>query len=346
MWFFLFCQSTTCLGLDLVDDQELIDLEEMAQEFVLQTKQIHLEEYPIAFNPSIIRFQEKLLLSFRVIPDRKDVFTSCIGLVWLDEDFNPVTRPQLLDTTCGSNIPSRSEDGRLIQVGDQLYLVYCDNRDVKITRGGFRVYVAKLDFDGATFTLQDVQALKEFEWASVNVREKNWTPFDYNGSLLLTYSMTPHRIVYPIPGSTVCETISETPNDLPWLWGIPRGGTQALSIDENHYLSFFHSSVQMPSKQSQGVPKLHYFMGAYIFEKKPPFEIIKISLDPIIGRDFYTGPTYKPYWHPVQVVFPGGFIFDTDHIWVVYGKQDHELWVAKLNKKELMKSLVEVCCTP
>ena len=32
---------------------------------------------------------------------------------------------------------------------------------------------------------------------------------------------------------------------------------------------------------------------------------------------------------------------DEEHVWIVYGRQDHELWVAKLDKKGLLESLVD-----
>jgi predicted GH43/DUF377 family glycosyl hydrolase len=83
---------------------------------------------------------------------------------------------------------------------------------------------------------------------------------------------------------------------------------------------------------------LHYFMGAYTFSSTPPFEITSISPDPIIGKTFYTGPAYKT-WKPLRVVFPGGFVCYKDSIWVVYGKQDFEVWVVQIDKEKLFKSL-------
>ena len=101
----------------------------------------------------------------------------------------------------------------------------------------------------------------------------------------------------------------------------------------------------METVQSNGQTMAHYFMGAYAFSLAPPFEITQISPEPIIGKGFYIGKVYNPYWKPVKVVFPCGFIFDDKYIWVAYGKQDHEIWIAKIDKNGLLKSLNPVQTT-
>ncbi len=85
-------------------------------------------------------------------------------------------------------------------------------------------------------------------------------------------------------------------------------------------------------------------MGAYTFSASPPFEITKISQEPIVGQNFYDGEYYKPYWVPVRCIFPCGFIIEDLYIYISYGRQDHEIWIAKLDKKALLMSLVPVDC--
>ena len=50
--------------------------------------------------------------------------------------------------------------------------------------------------------------------------------------------------------------------DFRWAWGEMRGGTPALRVDSNHYLSFFHSSGHLTSKKI-----FSYVMGAYLFSR-------------------------------------------------------------------------------
>src|SRR5579863_1410807 len=102
-----------------------IDLEERIQDFVLETKKIEIPGYPLALNASMIRWNGAILMSFRVIPDRRSSFTSLLGLIWLDDDFTPISEPQILATRTSQDVsPSRAGDGRLVAVGERLYIVY------------------------------------------------------------------------------------------------------------------------------------------------------------------------------------------------------------------------------
>lgn len=327
------------------------DLETGIQEFVLETQRIQIPGHPEAFNPSIVRWRGGLLMSFREIPlasclmpnEINSAGDSRIGLVWLDEDFNPISIPQMLFTEAdNSSIPFRSEDARLLTVGKRLYIIYSDNHDEVITEGGFRMYVSELKYDGEFFYPSLPERLSCYEGENSHRREKNWVPFSYKKNLLLAYSINPHLIFKPQFGTETCETISWSRGDIHWPWGELRGGTQALLIDDCQYLGFFHSSIFTATCHSEGKNVLHYFIGAYTFAASPPFQITQISPEPIIGKGFYHGNIYKPYWKPVQVVFPGGFIFDDCFIWIAYGRQDHEIWIAKLDKHGLLNNLIPV----
>jgi len=317
-----------------------VDLEKHFENgVVLESKQINVPGYPLAFNPSMIRYDGRLLMSFRVIPNRKDNMTSYIGLIWLDEDFNALGEAQILNLRKYSKVKSRAEDARLITIGDKLYVVFSDNRDIRITKGGFRVYVAELDYAGGMFDIDEPQCLSDFEGANSDVREKNWVPFEHNVALDLAYSITPHRIFAPVlNGSGRCDTVAETSSNFSWDLGIVRGGTPAHRVDDE-YLAFFHSSTRMASAHSNGKEIMHYFIGAYTFSKDPPFEVARASTSPIVGEGFYSGPEFKGYWKPVRVVFPGGYVFDEQFIWLAYGRDDHELWIAKLDRSKLFESL-------
>jgi len=325
--------------------KELYDLESAAQNFVLETKKIEIPGYPHAFNPGIIRWQGRLLMSFRIIADSKQSFNTEIGLIFLDENFCPVGKPQLLNLRDEYSIsPCRAEDARLITLDDRLYMVYDDNIEFKISKGGFRIYVAEIYYDGEHFIADPIECLKSFENESRNVREKSWVPFEYQGNLLLAYSLLPHLIFYPrLDGTGICDTVASTESSISWRWGILRGGTPGL-IEKEGYLAFFHSSIEMATVHSSGKKMAHYFIGAYLFSHQPPFAILKISPEPIIGKNFYKGTHYKPYWKPIRCVFPCGYISDDKHIWLTYGRDDHEAWVVKLDKKGLLQSLVS--CSP
>ncbi|CDZ80636.1 hypothetical protein BN1013_01153 [Candidatus Rubidus massiliensis] len=320
-----------------------INLEENIQEFVLETKRIIIPEYPDAFNPSIVAWDDNsYLLSFRIMPDPKKKFDSLIGVVFLDKDFTIKSTPQILNLReYHPTIPSRAEDARLMKIQDTTYIIYSDNTECKISRGGFRVYIATLlyDPDLNKLTPENIEILSNFDGESKEKREKNWTPFVYNNNLLLSYSLTPHKILLPIFGQNRCETLALSNANLNWKWGELRGGTPAVLIDNERYFSIFHSSINMETTHSEGKNISHYFMGAYTFTKDFPFTITHISENPIIGKNFYEGLTYKPYWKPVKAIFPCGIIVEGDNIFVTYGRDDHEMWVVKLDKHLLLKNL-------
>ena len=320
----------------------LPNLEEKESSFVLETRRLEIPGHPFAFNPSIVQLDQGYLLSFRIIPDRKQKYDTRIGLVRLDADFKAVGEAQILETRnpMDPGIP-RGEDARLIWVANELYMVYSDCPDLKMTKGGFRMHIGKITFDGSQFHLEKPDRITKYEGENPFIREKSWTPFNYKEELLLSYSQVPHLVFKPLLGSDSCETISNTRSNILWDWGVIRGGTAAELIGDE-YLSFFHSTITMASFQSDSQLMPHYFMGAYTFSSKPPFEITKVSSEPIIANGFYSGEIHQPYHVPIRCIFPCGYVADKQFIWVVYGRQDHESWVVKLDKEGLINSLKPV----
>ncbi|MBY0529015.1 MAG: hypothetical protein K2P51_02365 [Rhabdochlamydiaceae bacterium] len=313
----------------------LIDLEEHLDDFVLETRKLEIPGYPDSFNPSVTKWKDSLVMCFRVrnsfsrLPDR-------IGFVFLDKEFNPIGEPILLEMDISNlNAPSKPQDPRLITIGDRLFMVFSD----KLTPLLRRMYIAEVHFDGKRFYTEEPQALSEFENESKTRWEKNWVPFVYEDELLLSYSIEPHQVLSPI-GNGKCATLAQTPLDLDWHWGPLHGGTPALLID-GQYLSFFQSHLPMASVQSEGKVMPHYFLGAYTFEAKPPFALTAASTAPIIGKHFYNGPACKT-WKPMRVVFPTGFFADEHNVFLFYGRQDNEIWIAKLDKVKLLESLTPV----
>lgn len=323
-----------------------VDLEEYIPDYVIEAKQIKIPGYPHAFNPSILRWNDNLLMTFRNIPDPMHPYVSNIGIVLLDIGFEPISKPYILDLLplgADPSVPSRAEDARLIEVGGRIYMIYDDNRNALITKGGFRIYVAELVLNDGRFSANEIEVLTHFPGENPLVREKSWVPFDFQDELLLAYSLSPHLIFRPLFNGGECEgfTQSESVSDKDWDWGILRGGTPGLKIDSHSYLAFFHSSKQMKTVHSEKVMP-HYFIGAYTFSVEPPFEITQMSSEPIVAKGFYSGKLYERYWGSVRAVFPGGFIFDENYIWIFYGRQDHEACVIKLDRKGLLESLVPI----
>lgn len=331
----------------------LLNLEEGAQDFVLETKKITIPAYPDAFNASIIPFQEGYLLSFRtglylesIESDSvlhkpitsKNLRSDDFGLILLDKNFDITSAPKLLPL---HNEAQLQQDPRLVVVDETIYIVYC-NKILGVTLPLIsRVFVAELHYDGKDFSMAPPECLSHFQDSDEGRREKNWPPFAYEGHLLVAYKIAPHRIFYPLlDGSGSCVTLAETNCPISWDFGELRGGTPALREGDD-YLAFFHSCKNIATTHSSGQKMLHYFIGAYTFSAKPPFALTRVSPEPIVGKNFYEGEVHKT-WKPLRVVFPCGFVSDEDFVWLTYGRQDHEIWVAKLDKKALLKSLSPV----
>lgn len=330
----------TFVWASIVIGKTLPDLEQNVSSFVLEEKQIIIPGYPDAFNPSIVRWSDgRLLLSFRTRDPLTDS-AHLMGFAWLNEEFEVVGKPTLLSIYGERPLKaSRAQDPRPVKIGNAFYIVYnniLNDEDIE-TR---RMLVARLHYDGKKFFIINPQYLLNFVGDPKNWREKNWSPFDFNGVLLLSYSLNPHRVFIPLLINDSCETIAVNWANIEWQYGELRGGTPSL-LDGDHYLGFFHSFLDMPTVQSNGKKISHYFIGAYRFEAKFPFALTHISPQPIIGSTFYVGPEY-PTWKPLRVVFPGGLVFNDKYIWVVYGKQDYEAWVFKMDKQALMNSLIPV----
>lgn len=322
------------------ENRGLIDLESLRQDFVLETKQIFIPGCPNAFNPSIVRWKGSLLLSFRIYkPNQKSA--PDIGLVWLDDECNLRGEPQIL------RMPDRDpqalckrQDPRLIVAGDRLLMVFNNVLQGSFPREIRKMYVTEVHSDGSGFFTRESVGPLRFEGENWLRYEKNWVPINYGEELLLGYSITPHKILRPISSTTCCETCALTESEISWDWGVLRGGTPALKVGDD-YLAFFHSVKNMATVQSGGKKMDHYYMGAYTFASEPPFQINRFSKEPIVGDGFYTGVLHKT-WKPLRVVFPAGFVFDENFIWVAYGRQDNEIWIAKLDRKTLLNSLETV----
>jgi predicted GH43/DUF377 family glycosyl hydrolase len=329
------------------------NLEDLQEDYVIEAQKIDIPGFPYAFNPSMIRYNGAILMSVRLgayptcldteedLPCRipKNRVTTEVGLVLLDEDFNVISPLQVLDIPhLNPNITFYPQDPRLISIDHRIYAVY--NNYVMIDSDPVnRMHFAELYFDGKRFVLGEPVCITKFDQCPMKKTEKNWAPFEYQGQLCFEYSIFPHK-VFHADRTGHCKTVGFTEGLIKWDWGQLRGGSPAIRLGEE-YLGFFHCSTALKTQHSKGKKITHYFMGAYTFAPEPPFAITAISSKPIIGQGFYEPQNYNT-WKPLLGAFPSGYIFDDKFIWVSFGKQDHEVWVVKLDRAKLLNSLVSV----
>jgi predicted GH43/DUF377 family glycosyl hydrolase len=309
------------------------------KKIVIATKRIPLEDYPGAFNPSIIRFEEKFLLTFRYCPDSNNAWLNQIGVVLLNDSFEQISEPQLLNTRPkNSKTPSQAEDARIFSYRGRLFLIYNDNVEIIFPRSWERrdMYMAELLWDHQQYTLSSPLKLVYEEKYHSQKWQKNWIPFEWNNQLLLSYTLNPHEVIYPNLMSGECYHCYDSWEPLNWSMGTLRGSTPPQLVD-GEYLAFFHSAIIMASPASWGWEIWHYFMGAYTFSAEPPFQITKMTPSPIIEEGFYTPSNAEK-----RVIFPGGFVVSGPYIYLAYGKDDREVWIATLDKEALKSALAPI----
>ncbi len=196
------------------------------------------------------------------------------------------------------------------------------------------------------------------EWPSFSGREKNWSPFLFQGSVYFIKSINPLIVVrlnsYSNNARPLKETFEEkhlgnvttsvvsTSKYIPGIdWGHlhMRGGSEARLIDNQFYLSFFHTQTRI-----QGSGLTTYFFGAYTFSPTPPFALLGVSRFPIIEKALYTGRwnTRFPRRKIDYVVFPMSFFVKNGTVHVAVGYQDECGWLLMLNLIELLTSLRNV----
>jgi predicted GH43/DUF377 family glycosyl hydrolase len=307
------------------------------QKIVLSTKQLIFEDYPGAFNPSIIKKDSGFLLIFRYCPDpANQSWISSVAIVELDNSLAPLGKPKILNTRPKrSKTPSQAEDARLFKFQDKLYLIYNDNIDEicfdHIKRRD--IFIAELIFEDGQYRLASPLKLTHPDRYPHQLQQKNWAPFEAQEKLLLSYSLNPHEVLNADLQSGICFPYYKTAPPIQWIYGSMKGSSSAELID-GEYLAFFHSAAKTKSPVSYDWRLWHYFMGAYTFSATPPFELTKMSEKPILSEHFYTASFGEK-----RVIFPGGFAVDDRYIYVAYGKDDREIWIAILDKDVLMKSL-------
>ena len=218
--------------------------------------------------------------------------------------------------------------------------------------------------------------------APILTEQKNWVPFLYLSELYFVYRIVPHQIVQAVhPGGgdsarTVGRILHETNAAVKWKWkwGELRGravyetwmlcmyvrcvlcigGTQAVQLPpvspgRGEYITFFHSSVLMASRHSQGRRVQHYFMGAYTFQPHPPFAITRVSREPLFLPGMYDSEVDYQTYKPIKCVFPSGLLLQYNvstsapELVLVFGKQDFESWRVHLDLELFMaNNLIDI----
>ncbi|HEX2583360.1 MAG TPA: hypothetical protein VHL30_04515 [Chlamydiales bacterium] len=309
---------------------------------MLGSKRIPVRGLDAPYNPSMIEQGSGYLLFFRYDVIKRDCpydFYTYIGCCELDENFEQ-TKEEFKTIDTGSHF---SEDARAIRIGEEIYLVFNDLEKGNAPR--YRsMHIGKLNLEKAKL---EYSTSLDLQIKSV---EKNWVPFERieNGKpeIYFEYYLNPQKIMkLPNPKENNLVHLYDAGNWVsskvfwPELWGNARGGSVARLVD-GQYLSFFHSFFE----GSRDHP--WYVMGAYTFEKDPPFRITGISHYPILFEGIYDSPHMNTAERRKRVIFPGSFSEGIregkEVLYVCCGENDSSIKLIILDKQVLLKNLKKI----
>lgn len=307
---------------------------------VEQVKSVNISDASAPYNASIVKSETGYILFYRqdtlTEPREKKKlmkYDSHVFAVDLSVNFD------VQGSSCCVAVPdSHAEDPRAVMGRDRIYLSYTALCDQDCQRRS--IHLAELD-------CTTLAVLNRYDLdLNISPVEKNWTPFlvgEPKASLYMRYYVNNSQFfsVDDVLQATVnCESFANgsfnSLKDWERKWGKVRGGTPAVLVD-GEYLSFFHSSFNEKGK-------MWYVMGAYTFEKDPPFKITKISSEPILFDGIYSTMAKNTAKKGLRSVFPCGIIYENNKqgagsIHVSIGENDCAVKIITFNKEKLMNSL-------
>lgn len=308
----------------------------LSGEAFIATKQITIPGYPNALNPSIIRYKEGYLLSFRtgdVAQSSLKYRHSRVGLVHLNEKFEVCSKPYLINLqTYSDEISFSSEDARLFDFDGKILLIFNDHPNSSPKKSlDCALYFAQLE-QQPNGELQPVKRATLLKYEKMGPVEKNWSPLAYQGSLYFIYSGNPHTILEADQATGLCKEVASTSTCISWKYGEMRGSCPAQFLDGS-YFTIFHSAKVLPVPFLGTKQRKNYVIGAYLFESGPPFKITKMTEMPIGVVEHYRVNNRR------KIVFPGGMVIEGNLIHVVWGKNDKAIYISTLDKEKLLASM-------
>lgn len=259
------------------------------------------------FNPSIIRFNSRLLLcTRRSYGAPKPIGQNSLVLWELDDKkpFNP--NPLKFIKT---HAQEQWEDPRLCILSGKLFVSLTNFKIIDYKAHQLLARIAHPHCEAA-HPLYGGNGPNMVE----NIgNEKNWGWFDHKDGWHFVYHPWPHHVVRTNHGES-CASYVQDEEPCPWDFGQMRGGSPPVLLD-GLYWCFFHSNIQLGPKRRR------YFMGAYAFDAQPPFSIKLVTLEPLLSGSMEDQGL-------MPVIFPGGAVHQDNKWLVAFGVNDaRSAWI-------------------
>ena len=298
------------------------------------TKVSMIDTDDCGYNGTIAVFGDQYIIFYRCGGTRKQSrggflhFPHRLKFCVLDSEFVPISINSIVDT--GINC----EDPRIIKVNDGYKLFTYKNR--RVVTQEFR---PGIDGNGGlSLSMSESIELKPLNF-QMNTWEKNWVPFEYNGTIHLIYNTQPF-VVLKMSDKGDCWVIHNQEYDLGWSHGQIRGGTPAVRISDDEFLTFFHSSTsRLTGESADWREPRNYYVGAYTFKAKPPFKISRITKEPLTWDGLLK--TYTPSCHH-KVVFPSGLLVDEGKLIMSYGENDNWNFVLETPLDDVLNTMQSI----
>ena len=254
-------------------------------------------------------------------------------------------------STENDHLALSAEDIRLIVINEtHLYGVFTKHRPRNDSDAyHFDSLVSELYyFDSQIFVKEPMVMNVSYE--SSKISQKNWIPFACPNvstiGLCFVQRMVPHTIVSDmvvIAQSSYSPTGIYDRNNI-WIYGEPRGGTQAELVDTPYgkrYFALFHSSQERgEDKRGRGIKT--YYAGGYLFHTRYPYEITHISTEPLVPASFYNISQAWAHRGMDFVVFPMSLIVRGEFAYISFGVQDRAGYMVKLQLHSFFLTLHNV----
>lgn len=177
------------------------------------------------FNPGFVRYREKIVMSFRLSSYGDGLIETVdnIGIatwrsiddMWsfFDGNFSVFPATYTLeylsssDVSLGRSMYVVGEDARLIVVQDKLYVVYnsIDRKLLPFRCMRFAEFL--IDEKRATAVVVGKSHVLDSSIIFGDAPQKNWVPFEHNGRLLFSYSISPHVVVEPVLDRSILASL-------------------------------------------------------------------------------------------------------------------------------------------
>jgi predicted GH43/DUF377 family glycosyl hydrolase len=226
-------------------------------------------------------------------------------------------------------------DPRLIWTPDQkLLMIYSSTEEVGIRNECIRgAFIMDLNVSNEFLQAEPFRVSPR----NLKERQKNWMPFIHEGVIHLVGSVCPHQIwtLEFNKGEPVCQKKHETTWDHPWMFQeFLRGNTNVIQLDDGNYLGTFHTATWYDKR-------CFYDNGAYIFEGKPPFQVIKCANRSYLRAEDAVEPHFRKK-DLIVCTFPVGLVREEDKLLISYGDNDSVTKIMRTTLDEMLDLMVDI----